>query len=141
MPIPTVSPEAVAAAKAQLDQHLLEIIEWHFNPATGCQFWLDWARKNWDPRKEIRSFEDMLKFPHFQDESLRDLQPEVWVPAEFKGKPFNKKWSGWEARIFQHEYDHLDGTLYVDRLSPSERQAVQPALDRLVAQHGPGGVL
>ena len=45
MPIPTVAPEAVAAAKAQLDQHLLEIIEWHFNPATGCQFWLDWARK------------------------------------------------------------------------------------------------
>ena len=31
----------------------------------------------------------MLKFPHFQDESLRDLQPEVWVPAQFKGKPFN----------------------------------------------------
>ena len=89
MPIPTVAPEAVAAAKAQLDQHLLEVIEWHFNPATGCQFWLDWARKNWDPRKEITRFEDMLKFPHFQDESLRDLQPEVWVPAEFKSKPFN----------------------------------------------------
>ena len=31
----------------------------------------------------------MLKFPHFQDEWLRDLQPEVWVPAQFKGKPFN----------------------------------------------------
>lgn len=24
--------------------------------------------------------------------------------------------SGWLARIFQHEFDHLDGTLYVDRL-------------------------
>jgi len=23
---------------------------------------------------------------------------------------------GWLARIFQHEYDHLQGTLYVDRL-------------------------
>ena len=23
---------------------------------------------------------------------------------------------GWEARIFQHEIDHLDGVLYVDRL-------------------------
>lgn len=89
MPIPTVAPEAVAAAKTQLNQHLLEIIEWHFNPATGCSFWLDWARKNWDPRKEITCFEDLLKFSHFQDESLRDLQPEVWVPAEFKGKPFN----------------------------------------------------
>jgi phenylacetate-coenzyme A ligase PaaK-like adenylate-forming protein len=31
----------------------------------------------------------MLKFPHFADESLRDEQPEVWVPAQFKGKPFN----------------------------------------------------
>ena len=31
----------------------------------------------------------MVKFPHFQDEWLRDLQPEVWVPAKFKGKPFN----------------------------------------------------
>ena len=25
--------------------------------------------------------------------------------------------SGWLARIFQHEFDHLNGTLYVDRLS------------------------
>jgi len=31
----------------------------------------------------------MVKFPHFQDEWLRDLQPEVWVPAEFKRIPFN----------------------------------------------------
>lgn len=26
--------------------------------------------------------------------------------------------SGWQARIFQHEYDHLDGTLYVDKMAP-----------------------
>jgi peptide deformylase len=25
--------------------------------------------------------------------------------------------SGWFARIFQHEFDHLDGILYVDRLA------------------------
>jgi phenylacetate-coenzyme A ligase PaaK-like adenylate-forming protein len=89
MPIPTVAPEAVDQAKDQLNAHLLEIIQWHFSPETGCPFWLDWAAKNWDPRKEIRSFEDMLKFPHFQDEFLRDMQPEVWVPAAFKGKPYN----------------------------------------------------
>jgi phenylacetate-coenzyme A ligase PaaK-like adenylate-forming protein len=89
MPIPTVASEAVDQAKAQLNAHLLEIIQWHFSPETGCPFWLEWAAKNWDPRKEIRSFDDMLKFPHFQDEFLRDLQPEVWVPAAFKGKPYN----------------------------------------------------
>jgi peptide deformylase len=25
------------------------------------------------------------------------------------GKKFTKKYSGWEARVFQHEYDHLEG--------------------------------
>ncbi len=85
----SVTPEATKKAQAQLDAHLREIIEWHFNPATGCPFWLDWAKKNFDPRQEIKAMADVRKFPHFPDESLRDLQPEVWVPAQFKGKPFN----------------------------------------------------
>jgi phenylacetate-coenzyme A ligase PaaK-like adenylate-forming protein len=89
MPIPTVAAETVAAAKAQLETHLREIIQWHFSPETGCPFWLDWAAKNFDPRKEVRTVDDLLKFPHFQDEFLRDLQPESWVPAAFKGQPFN----------------------------------------------------
>ncbi len=31
------------------------------------------------------------------------------------GKPLKIKASGWLARIFQHEVDHLDGVLFVDR--------------------------
>ncbi|MEN9676062.1 MAG: hypothetical protein RIS76_1958 [Verrucomicrobiota bacterium] len=89
MPIPTVPASDVAKAQDQLNAHLLEIIHWHFSPETGSPFWLDWASKNWDPRTEVKSFADVQKFPHFQDEFLRDLQPEVWVPAAFKGKPFN----------------------------------------------------
>jgi peptide deformylase len=30
-------------------------------------------------------------------------------------KPFRLKAKGWLARIFQHEIDHLDGILYIDR--------------------------
>lgn len=26
--------------------------------------------------------------------------------------------SGWSARILQHEMDHLDGVLYIDRMDP-----------------------
>lgn len=89
MPIPTVPQDAVQAAAEKLNAHLREIIDWHFSPATGCPFWLDWAAKNWDPRQEVRSTADLLKFPHFQDEFLRDLQPDVWVPAAFKGQPYN----------------------------------------------------
>jgi phenylacetate-coenzyme A ligase PaaK-like adenylate-forming protein len=80
---------AIQKAQQQLDAHLREIIQWHFSPETGSAFWLDWAGKNFDPRKQIQSVADLQKFPHFQDEWLRDLQPEVWVPARFRGQPFN----------------------------------------------------
>jgi phenylacetate-coenzyme A ligase PaaK-like adenylate-forming protein len=85
----SVDSTAIQAARAQLDAHVRETIQWHFAPETGCPFWLDWAKKNFDPRKEIQAFGDMVKFPHFQDEWLRDLQPEVWVPAKYRGRPFN----------------------------------------------------
>jgi len=72
---------AVKGAQEKLEAHLKEIINWHFSPETGSPFWLDWARKaGWDPRKEVRSFADINRFPHFQDEWLRDLPNEVWVP-------------------------------------------------------------
>lgn len=32
-----------------------------------------------------------------------------------RGQPVTIKASGWLARIFQHEVDHLDGVLFVDR--------------------------
>lgn len=86
----SIDQTVIQKAQAQLDAHLREIIAWHFSPETGCPYWLAWAKQNFDPRKEVNSFADLIaKFPHFQDESLRDMQPEVWVPAQFKGKPFN----------------------------------------------------
>jgi len=85
-----VDASAIKAAQEKLDAHVREIIQWHFSPETGSPFWLEWAAKaGWNPVKEVRSFADIQRFPHFQDEWLRDLQPEVWVPRAFKGKPFN----------------------------------------------------
>lgn len=33
--------------------------------------------------------------------------------------------SGWQARIFQHECDHLDGTIYVDKMVPRTFRTVE----------------
>jgi len=86
---PVAEPELQKAREA-LDAHVREIIHWHFSPETGCPFWLDWAKRNFDPRADVKSCADLIaKFPHFQDEWLRDLQPGVWVPAQFKDKPYN----------------------------------------------------
>jgi len=44
------------------------------------------------------------------------------------GKPFKLKAKGWLARIFQHEIDHINGVLFIDRtdkvwkMEPDEEQ-------------------
>ena len=37
---------------------------------------------------------------------------------DIEGNKLDFEATGWFARILQHEYDHLDGYLYVDRLNP-----------------------
>lgn len=40
------------------------------------------------------------------------------------GEPVSVRGTGWFARCLQHEYDHLQGGLYVDRLSGWRRRRV-----------------
>ena len=60
--------------------------------------------------------------------SIKMLQPQV---TEYYYK-------GWDARVFQHEYDHLDSIVYIDRLTPEDRELVQPRLNELIAEFGDG---
>lgn len=74
--------------KDALDAHVREIVQWHFNPETGTPFWLDFASKlDWDPRREIRTYEDLDRFGFFQDEWLRGGPVRRWVPKGLAHKP------------------------------------------------------
>lgn len=44
--------------------------------------------------------------------------------------------SGLEARCLQHEMDHLEGVLFVDRLSPAARSLAEGKLRKLARQQG-----
>ncbi|HEU0119167.1 MAG TPA: hypothetical protein VFQ91_01495 [Bryobacteraceae bacterium] len=78
----------VQAARTNLDAHVREIIEWHFNPDTGCPFWLDWAAKaGWDPRKEVSCYQDLDKFGNFEDDWLRGGPVRRWVPKGYADRP------------------------------------------------------
>ena len=44
---------------------------------------------------------------------------------DLDGAPVSIDVDGWRARIMQHEYDHLDGVLYIDRLDDSDWKTVQ----------------
>src|SRR5436309_10708018 len=79
---------AAAAARDALDSWVREVVEWHFNPETGCPFWLEFARKaGWDPRREVTSFVDLRRFGSFEDEWLRGGPVRRWVPKGLAGKP------------------------------------------------------
>lgn len=48
--------------------------------------------------------------------SLRRADHALMRALDIDGNPYEIKASGWFARILQHEFDHLDGVIYVDRL-------------------------
>jgi peptide deformylase len=53
------------------------------------------------------------------------------------GEPLSVPGTGFLARCFQHEVDHLDGVLYLDGLAPDERRSAMRAIrSRTVAASG-----
>lgn len=78
--------------------------------------------------------EGCLSFPGIYAEVER---PELCRVAacQLDGTPFEATYSGFVSRIVQHEYDHLEGVLLVDRMSPADRLRHKTALEDLVARH------
>jgi hypothetical protein len=71
-----------------LDAHVRDVVQWHFNPETGCPFWLEKATSlGFDPRQEITGYGDLHRFGPFEDEWLRGGPVERWVPRGLAGKP------------------------------------------------------
>ncbi len=80
--------DCVADARQRLDAWTREVVQWHFDPETGCPFWLDYAaRLDWDPRDEIRGFGDLQRFGPFEDEWLRGGPVRRWVPKGYADRP------------------------------------------------------
>jgi phenylacetate-coenzyme A ligase PaaK-like adenylate-forming protein len=81
-------PAQVQSARDALDAKVREVVAWHFDPATGCPFWLDYAKKlGWDPRSEVKAFADLKRLGLFEDEWLRGGPVQRWVPRGLAGKP------------------------------------------------------
>ncbi|MFT7640565.1 MAG: phenylacetate-coenzyme A ligase PaaK-like adenylate-forming protein [Pirellulaceae bacterium] len=75
-------------AKDRLDAHAHEIVQWHFHESTGCPFWLEKkAELNFDPLTEVKDYDDLKKFPLFEDEWLRGGPVRRWVPKAYDDQP------------------------------------------------------
>jgi phenylacetate-coenzyme A ligase PaaK-like adenylate-forming protein len=107
--------------KDKLNQHVREMVKWHFDEETGCRFWLNFARKlDFDPRKEIETFEDLKILGSFQDEWLRGGPVRQWVPKVYLDQPISIFETGGSTGVpksrinikdYQTDYELFSATL------------------------------
>jgi len=73
-----------------------------------------------EPSGSVRWEEGCLSVPDYTAEVERAA--EVTIRAtDIEGKPIVERASGLRAVCLQHEYDHLDGVLFIDRISRLKR--------------------
>jgi peptide deformylase len=78
--------------------------------------------------------EGCLSFPGIYAEISRPDRCTVRF-VDLTGAAVEREYSGFESRIIQHEYDHLEGVLLVDRMSPAEKLKHKAALMELVDRY------
>jgi len=65
--------------------------------------------------------EGCLSFPGLYFTVKRSAAVRIQAYSE-KGKPFTIEADGLLARVILHEYDHLEGKLFIDRITPLRRE-------------------
>jgi peptide deformylase len=83
-----------------------------------------------DMQGELLEEEGCLSIPGPYHETSRAARV-TCRGQDIDGAPFEMTGEGLLARIFQHETDHLDGMLYIDRLDEEGRRAVMAELRRI----------
>lgn len=70
--------------------------------------------------------------------SIPDIREDVWrqptITIEYQDEQFEKHsetLSGLAARIFQHEYDHIEGVLFTDRISSLKKRLLKKKLENI----------
>jgi peptide deformylase len=96
---PAPVPEEVAAARGRVPQPFRVLVNPSYQPVGTAR---------------AAFFEGCLSVPGWQAVVSRHAEVRLRAEDE-RGRPVDEVFTGWPARIVQHETDHLDGTLYLDR--------------------------
>jgi len=79
---------------------------------------------------EIEFEEGCLSFPGIYQKIVRPAKVKVKA-LDIDGKPFELEVDGLVARAILHEYDHLEGKLFIDYLSPLAKTMIRGRLKKL----------
>jgi peptide deformylase len=101
-------PEYKGFRKAFINPHILEV--------TG---------------EEIGMEEGCLSLPGIHETVKRGNQIHVTYLDE-ELKPHDEIIEGYLARVMQHEFDHLEGKMFIDRISPLRKQMIKGKLNAML---------
>ncbi len=88
------------------------------------------------PGELLYEWEGCLSIPDLR--GLVPRHPAVRVQGlDREGRPLDYVASGFEARIVQHEFDHLNGVVYLDRMRDLRSLAYADELDRFLSREAP----
>ena len=84
----------------------------------------------YDDTKTDSSEEGCLSLPAIHEKVIRPTRIRVqWLDEKMQA---HDEWiEGYLARVMQHEFDHLDGKMFIDRVSPLRRQLIKSKLKSL----------
>ncbi|UKK50191.1 peptide deformylase [Prevotella sp. E13-17] len=75
--------------------------------------------------------EGCLSLPAIHEKVTRPTRIRVqWMDEDFQ--PHDEWVEGYLTRVMQHEFDHLDGKMFVDRVSPLRKQLIKSKLKALI---------
>jgi peptide deformylase len=77
----------------------------------------------------VKYEEGCLSIPGVWADVVRPKRVKVQAWNE-RGRPFTLETEGLLARVILHEYDHLEGVLFIDRLSEPKRNRVMAKLEK-----------
>ena len=85
-----------------------------------------------DPKAEKKSMEEgCLSIPGLSEDVVRPTRVHVSYLDE-NLQPHDEWVEGYAARVMQHEFDHLEGKMYVDHLSPFRKQMIRRKLKAMM---------
>jgi peptide deformylase len=77
--------------------------------------------------EQVLMNEGCLSIPNLREEVTRESRIRITYYDE-KWEYHDEIYDGYKARVIQHEYDHLDGILFTDKVSPLRRRLLKSKL-------------
>ncbi|KUO17411.1 peptide deformylase [Streptomyces dysideae] len=111
---PAPVPEEVRLARGRVPQPFRVLVNPSYEPVGSAR---------------AAFFEGCLSVPGWQAVVARYAEVRLTGQDEY-GRAVDEVFGGWPARIVQHETDHLDGMLYLDRAEPRSLSSSQAMAER-----------